>query len=87
MGDRVPVSDSPVDHIRKQLPRGNGDWPGFDVGVLRLKCAAHKMADEPYMPDEHVRLMAIMGCGLKLKAEMPAYGAWLHKPVKYKQRG
>ena len=68
------VSGSPVDHIRKQLPRGNGDWPGFDVVYYRLKCAAHKMADEPYMylSDEHVRLMAIMGCGHEetMKAEM-----------------
>lgn len=71
---RGPVLDSPVDHIRKQLPRGNGDWPGFDVVYYRLKCAAHKMADEPhmYLSDEHVRLMAIMGCGHEetMKAEM-----------------
>ena len=71
---RGPVLDSPVDHIRKQLPRGNGDWPGFDVVYYRLKCAAHKMANEPYMHlgDEHVRLMAIIGCGHEetMKAEM-----------------
>ncbi len=71
---RGPVLDSPVDHIRKQLPRGNGDWSGFDVVYYRLKCAAHKMADEPYMhlSNEHVRLMAIMGCGHEetMKAEM-----------------
>jgi len=71
---RGPVLDSPVDHIRKQLPRGNGDWPGFDVVYYRLKCAAHKMAGEPHMclSDEHVRLMAIMGCGHEetMKAEM-----------------
>ena len=68
------VSDSPVDHIRKQLPRGNGEWPGFDVVYHRLQRAAHEMADEPYiyLSDEHVGLMAIMGCGHEetMKAEM-----------------
>jgi hypothetical protein len=68
------VSDSPVDHARKQLLRGDGEWPGFDVVYYRLKCAAHKMAEEPHMllSDEHVRLMAIMGCGHEetMKAEM-----------------
>lgn len=71
---RGSVLDSPVDHIRKQLPRGNGDWPGFDVVYYRLQCAAYKMAEEPYMRlnDEHVSLMAIMGCGHEetMKAEM-----------------
>jgi hypothetical protein len=69
-----PVLDTPVDHIRKQLPRGNGDWPGFDAVYDRLQSAAHKMASEKYMhcSDEHVTLMAIMGCGHEetMKAEM-----------------
>jgi hypothetical protein len=62
-----PVSDSPVDHVRKQFPRGEGEWPGFDS-------AAHKMASEKYMlcSDEHITLMAILGCGHEepMKAEM-----------------
>lgn len=69
-----PVLDTPVDHIHKQLPRGNGDWPGFDVVYDRLQSAAHKMASEKNMrcSDEHVTLMAIMGCGHEetMKAEM-----------------
>lgn len=69
-----PVSDSPVEHVRKQLPRGDGEWPGFDVVYYRLKCAAHKIVDAPgmYLSDEHIRLMAIMGCGHEetMKAEM-----------------
>lgn len=71
---RWQVLDSPVDYIRKQLPRGDGEWPGYDVVYRRLQRAAYKMADEPYMrpSDEHVRLMAIMGCGHEetMKAEM-----------------
>jgi hypothetical protein len=66
--------DTPVDHIRKQLPRGNGQWPGFDVVYGRLQAAAHKMSQERYLrcSDEHVTLMAILGCGHEgtMKAEM-----------------
>lgn len=69
-----PVLDTPVDHIRKQLPRGDGNWVGFGVVYDRLQSAAHKMASEKYMccSDEHVTLMAIMGCGHEetMKAEM-----------------
>ena len=68
------VSGSPVDHIRNQLPRGDGEWSGFDVVYNRLQRAAHEMASElhVYLSDEHVRLMAIMGCGHEetMKAEM-----------------
>lgn len=71
---RTTYQASPVDHIRKQLPRGDGEWPGFDAVYHRLQRAAHEMASEPYMhlSDEHVRLMAIMGCGHEetMKAEM-----------------
>lgn len=68
------VLDTPVDHVRKQLPRGDGAWQGFDSVYDRLQRAAHKMASEKYMrgSDEHVTLMAILGCGHEetMKAEM-----------------
>lgn len=69
-----PVLDTPVDSVRKRLPRGNGAWPGFDVVYNRLQRAAHMMATEKYAgcSDEHITLMAIMGCGHEetMKAEM-----------------
>ncbi len=71
---RGMVLDSPVDHVRKQLPRGDGQWTGFDAVYMKLQEAAHRMAQEKYMlcSDEHVTLMAIMGSGHEetMKAEM-----------------
>ena len=71
---RGPILDSPVDHVRKTLPKGNAQWKGFDVVYTRLQNAAHKMAQQKYMrcSDEHVTLMAIMGSGHEetMKAEM-----------------
>jgi len=57
--------DSPVEVIRKQLPRGTGDWPGYDVVYRKLYDACMRMAQTQYvyLSDEHVRAMAILGCG------------------------
>ncbi len=72
-GRCTPV-ESPVDTVRKTLPKGDGNWPGYDVVCARLQAAAHKIAQERYLylSDEHVTLMAIMGCGHEetMKAEV-----------------
>lgn len=71
---RCPILDSPVEYVRKQLPRGDGKWAGFEAVYGRLQRAAYRMADEKYMRcgEEHVMLMAILGCGHEetMKAEM-----------------
>lgn len=72
--DRYP-RDNPVDEVRKDLPKGNGDWPGFDSVYTRLQRAAEHLAKGTYthLGADHVTTMAIMGCG-----DEETMKGWLH---------
>lgn len=57
--------DSPVEQRRKQLPRGNGDWPGYSKVYATIAQACQRMATTTYiyLSDEHVNAMAVLGSG------------------------
>jgi hypothetical protein len=57
--------DSPVETLRKQLPHGNGKWPGWEQVYWNLSLAADAMGMSPHAKgrDLHVRTMAVMGTG------------------------
>ena len=59
------ISDSPVEQIRKELPRGDGNWAGFESCYSRLQVAASKMALNGHLrgSQEHIEVMAAMGSG------------------------
>lgn len=59
------VKDSPVDIERKNMPRGNGDWPGYDYVYSKLQDAANHLANGHYtnIGYDHVQIMAAMGSG------------------------
>jgi len=56
---------SPVDEVRKELPRGDGQWPGYASVYARIAQACELMARTKYvhLSDEHVTAMAVLGCG------------------------
>jgi hypothetical protein len=49
--------------IRKSLPVGNCEWPGYDSVWNRLQAIAHKMANGSHSSDEHLHTMAVLGSG------------------------
>lgn len=57
----------------KDLPKGCGEWPGYNTVYRRLATACERMAQTKYiyLSDEHARAMAILGCGHEetMKAE------------------
>ena len=57
--------DSPVVEYAKSLPRGDGKWPGYAKVYQRLSRAAVYLSQGKYiyLSDDHVKTMAIMGCG------------------------
>ena len=57
--------DSPVETLRKQLPQGTGEWPGYGQVYRNLADAADAMGQEPYKRcgELHVQTMAVMGTG------------------------
>lgn len=66
-------AESPVETIRKELPRGKGDFPGYSRCYTIISAACQRLAESNlYLSDEHVRAMAILGCGHEetMKAEM-----------------
>ena len=60
-----PPQDSPVETRRKELPRGNGDWPGYSHVYANIAAGCEKMARTPYvyLSGEHVNAMAVLGSG------------------------
>lgn len=60
----APEAESPVEALRKELPRGNGAWPGFSEVYTKMSDACLAMGLATYPRQElHVRSMAILGCG------------------------
>jgi len=58
------IKDSPVETERKQLPRGTGQWSGWDSVYKRLSTACNKMGlGKARLSDLHVETMAVMGTG------------------------
>lgn len=57
--------DSPVEILRKSLPRGNGQWPGFDHVYRNLAVAAEAMGKNRQTRggEFHVKTMAVLGSG------------------------
>lgn len=55
---------SPVEEVRKQLPRGNGNWPGYAHVYNNIARACEHMARNGLLlTDEHINTMAVLGCG------------------------
>ena len=58
------ITDSPVEKRRKELPRGNGEWAGFESVYITIARAAEAMGNSRCRLSElHVSTMAILGCG------------------------
>jgi hypothetical protein len=60
-----PMSDSPVEQRRKELPRGKGDWPGYAAVYANISRGCEAMARQKnvHLSDEHVNAMAVLGSG------------------------
>ena len=56
---------SPVDVILKELPKGDCNWPGYDHVKAKLQqaCAYFASSKQSHLNDDHVHLMAVLGCG------------------------
>lgn len=58
------AQESPVETIRKSLPKGDGKWRGFASVYRRISKACEEMARRGHHLSEfHVETMAILGCG------------------------
>jgi hypothetical protein len=59
------INDSPVEEERKLMPRGDGNWPGYNYVYSKLQEAAEFLARDGYtrIGYDHVRIMAAMGSG------------------------
>lgn len=71
--ETVCPPDSPVETLRKELPQGNGDFPGYSRCYAIIRAVCQRLSESNlHLSDEHVRAMAILGCGHEetMKAEM-----------------
>ena len=59
------LRDDPIETRRKELPRGDGSWEGFDACYRRLQFAAKHLALNPYtrLGQDHIDIMAVLGSG------------------------
>ena len=68
------IKNAPVEIERQNFPRGNGQWAGFEYVYNFLDKKAQELAGNKntYLSAEHVRVMAVMGCGHEetMKEEM-----------------
>ena len=57
--------DSPSEQLRKELPRGAGNWPGYDIVYGNLQKGAFSLAQGQYtyLSDLHIKTMAVLGTG------------------------
>lgn len=60
-----PFQLSPVEIRQAELPKGNGDWPGFAHVWTKLQEASHYLAQgrQTCLSADHVECMAVMGSG------------------------
>ncbi len=75
--------DSPVEVLRKTLPKGDGDWPAFGHVWSKLQRISAAMAKDRYthLSEHHLHVMAAMGTGDEetMKGTALEYGHWLDK--------
>ena len=59
------VDNDPVEKLRKTMPRGDGNWDGYDHVYDNLQKAAHSLSQGAYTccGSDHVQTMATMGTG------------------------
>jgi hypothetical protein len=59
------LQDSPVEARRKEMPKGDGDWPGYYRCYVRLKSAAEHLSRNQYtrLGQDHIDIMAAMSSG------------------------
>ena len=59
------LRDSPVEARRKEMPKGDGDWFGYDRCYDRLKSATEHLARSQHtrLSQDHIDMMAAMGSG------------------------
>lgn len=72
-----PMRDDPVTVAWRELPHGDGTWPGYDAVYDKISRAADKMSRARYIlrSEIHVQTMAILGCGHE--ETMKAHVHWL----------
>lgn len=59
------TQDSTTEARRKELPRGDGDWPGYAQVYRNIAAGCEKMARtrHVYLSYEHINAMAVLGSG------------------------
>lgn len=57
--------DSPSEALRKKLPRGDGNWPGYSTVYRNIAAGCEAMARDKYvyLSYEHINAMAVLGSG------------------------
>ena len=77
------LRDSPVEARRKEMPKGCGDWFGYDRCYDRLKSAAKHLAGNQYtrLGQDHIDIMAAMGSGheetMKYYVHLAYQNSWI----------
>lgn len=61
----MPMPESPVVTRLRELPRGDGKWPGYAHVYRNIALACERMAKTRYvyLSEEHINAMAVLGCG------------------------
>lgn len=56
---------SPIEEELSTLPRGNGDWDGWEYVYGKINEACKNFAKSPktHLCGEHIYSMAVLGCG------------------------
>jgi len=75
------LRDSPVEIRRKEMPRGDGSWPGFDRCYERLQSAAQYLSRNQYthLSQDHIDVMAAMGSGHEETMKFYVHLAYAYK--------
>lgn len=71
------IGPNPIEQALKAGPRGNGEWPGYDVVYCNISAAAEKMGRNPnaHLSNDHIETMADLGSGHEER--MKARQMWL----------
>jgi hypothetical protein len=75
------LRDSPIETRRKEMPKGGGDWLGYDRCYDRLKSAAKHLAGNEYtrLGQDHIDIMAAMGSGHEETMKYYVHLAYVYK--------
>jgi len=57
--------ESPVSQRLREIPRGNGEWPGYSHVYANLARGCEAMGRNVYvrLSEEHINAMAVLGSG------------------------